>query len=111
MGCGDQDWKDKLEADSVVIMRTRHGSTLRVVDRTTKTHIIMKDGSRYRRSTGKMIGGDTWTYNHIMEATPEAVDVVRKEVRIANITHDIKRVDWSTLSSDTLEKIYEILKL
>lgn len=43
------------------------------VERTTKTQIILRDGTRYRRKDGEEVGRDTWSSSYIEELTEEAL--------------------------------------
>ena len=43
------------------------------VERTTKTQIILRDGTRYRRKDGEEVGRDMWSSSYLEDLTEEAL--------------------------------------
>lgn len=105
----DKEWLESLKAgDEVAVWSSRIGGnhySIHVVDRITKTLIILKSGNRYRRRDGYR-PGDEWTRESIVPVTDEIRDKMRRRILIAGLKH----VEWEKLSTEKLTEITEKLK-
>lgn len=100
-------WLEELKpGDSVVVSAGLGKESIGKVARVTKTMIILDSGSRFERGRfGSSVGsGSSFHRSHLTEATSEA----RDRVRHAKLANSLRRVDWNTLSIETLERVYEI---
>lgn len=74
-------WLDNLQpGDEVAVIHGGAGMIhIERVDSTTKTQIIV-DIRRYKRSTGREIGGSRWFYFMIAEPTPDLRERMAEQV-------------------------------
>ena len=64
-----------------VLVRNRLTDGIANVERTTKTQIVLRNGTRYRRRDGSEVGRDTWSGDHIDDITED--DILRITYRNA----------------------------
>lgn len=64
-----------------VLVETRTFDSIAEVERVTKTQIIVRNGTRYRRSDGAEIGRDAWSGGYIDNLTED--DILRITYRRA----------------------------
>lgn len=82
---------DDLKVGDKVFVSSRHGDAVQTVVNVTKQHIIVGPGStKYRRTTGRPVGADTWDDTSIRPATDEDVQRLQRE---AAYTRAIRRLD------------------
>ena len=109
----DNQWLETLKPGDTVIRSVsgmgRH-STVEVVERLTKTQIILKGISiKYRRKNGWSIGGSQWNTSALVEATPERIERVTGEQERRRLLGALQKVDWQKVSTQELEEHAEIL--
>lgn len=56
-----------------VHVRNSSTESIATVERTTKTQIILRNGTRYRRGDGREVGRDTWSGGYIDDLMEEVV--------------------------------------
>lgn len=64
-----------------VLVKTRTFDSIAEVERVTKTQIIVRNGTRYRRTDGAKIGRDAWSVGYIDNLTED--DILRITYRRA----------------------------
>lgn len=105
------DWLKNLKPGNKVIMNNYYGETIAVVERTTKTQIVLKGiGVKFKKSSGYRVGGDVWSTMSINEATPERIAEVQIKKRKQFLRQKIKELFPKIDSLDKLEQIYEVMK-
>ena len=58
------DFKSLEVGDQVIVRRSHNHDTISTIERLTKTQIILKNsGRKYKRKTGSLIGGSSWSYH------------------------------------------------
>ena len=67
-----REWLGGLGAGDRVIVLDVFGPSLRRVDRTTETQIIVGP-HKYRRKDGNIVGRDSWSHNRIVEPTEQRI--------------------------------------
>ena len=80
------------------------------VKRLTKTQIILNDYSRYNRQTGNPIGAGDFNRVRIRIATEEDEKRLRENTKRNYIRRKIEKIDYKTISLETLEAIDWALK-
>ena len=70
----DREWLEQLEAGDRVIVLDVFGPSLRRVERTTETQIIVGP-HKYRRKDGDIVGRDSWSHNRIVEPTEQRISL------------------------------------
>jgi hypothetical protein len=104
-------WLDELkEGDEVIVAGDRiYSDSISKVQRLTKTQIILEKGGKFRRDNGSCLPYDAWHYTFLEEATEER----KAAIRVANKRHGILKLirefDWSSLSTEVLEKVVELI--
>lgn len=81
------------------------------VQRLTKTLIVLDNGLKFLKSSGRKYGGGsgrTWTC--LEEATPDKVAQVMAEQRKLCMVRFLSGVNWASLPVDVLEKVGAIVK-
>lgn len=69
-------WTEALNPGDIVAVPERYSSrhSLQRVDRITATQIVLKDGTKHRRSDGKSVGLDSWNSYFLRQATPDIIN-------------------------------------
>lgn len=99
-----------FEVGDVVFVTGRFHNRLDVVERVTKTQVILKNSTiKYRMDTGYKVGADGWNCSSIRKATPEAVEEYKEDLRIKKIINTLSNTNWNKVSNDKLDKISRIL--
>lgn len=100
------DWLQNLKAGDKVIESYGFNEVRLVpVERVTPTQVIVGN-TKYKRTTGYMVGGDSWCRNSIREATPELADQARRKWLVYQIT----RANFDAVSTENLEDAWTALK-
>ena len=110
----DKDFLKNLKAGDKVIVSDRYASCVRVVQRLTKTLIIVDEGDgrnagRYNRNSGWLTGFDIWNSASLKEATQEKISKVNEENKRLNQLRKIKSFRYPILNNDQLDRIVNIL--
>lgn len=100
--------KDLKEGDKVIVYG-RWNDCIKVIEKVTKTHIIV-NGIKYRREDGRKIGGSVWNGSHIDVCTEEEENRIRTQYAEEMMKRYIKDYNIESLNFKKLEQIYNILK-
>ena len=74
----DSKFPASLRAGDQVIVGGRNPERVMLVERVTKTQVILASSSyRFRRDNGQQIGGGRWAREVLAEATPERIKSLR----------------------------------
>ena len=102
-------WLEKLKVgDKVIISKSYQPERIGIVDRFTKTLIVLKSGSRFNRYTGEELG-DTHFRMRLSEGLPHRVVKVELETIKRILGNKLCKVDWESLDVDSLEEINAIV--
>lgn len=94
--------------DSVILHGAQRSEVARVV-RTTKTQVQV-GGRKFRKSDGRVVGGDGWSSTRIEPYTEEKANEIARTQNRNNMRRYIVNYDWKYLSDEKLEQIYNILQ-
>lgn len=108
----EKDWLSVLKpGDEVLVQGMRWQGNVGVVKRVekvTKLHIVLQDGSKYRLLDGWNIGRDRFYRSYLVNATPENVEKVRAENRRMSIAAKLRAIDWRLLPLEALEEVFNV---
>lgn len=90
-------WLAGLKAGDTVGVSNR---TMARVTRVTATMIVCEH-SKFRRTTGWIIGGSSLDHHWIHPITEE----LRDKIYRAKLVHELTRVDWSKVPTGTLQQV------
>lgn len=99
----------KLEPGDQVIVKGTHGTGIDHVERITKTQIILKTGSRFRKNDGTQLGSSVWNFSSLNEANDEAVKKILSENEHRKLVYKLSKHSWEDMTLDELRRIYAIL--
>ena len=99
---------EHLKAGDKVIVCGTNRNYLHKVERMTATQIIVSDGSRYRRTTGNRIGGNTWHFAYLIEHTEAEEQKIMQIEHRAKLLGQVCDINWRKCSIDQLERIVAI---
>lgn len=105
----EQEWRNQLKVgDEVVILSSGAPDSISTIARITKTLLIIGGADsrrKFRISDGCSPGGG---YHHtsLAEPTQERTN----EIRRVNLARWLRRVEWKTLSLETLREVYKLAK-
>lgn len=94
--------------DSVIFHGAQRSEVARVL-RTTKTQIEVK-GRKFRKSDGRMVGGDGWSSTRIEPYSEEKANEIARTQKRNNMRRYLVAYNWTSLPDDKLEQIYNILQ-
>lgn len=99
---------DDIKVGDTVIIQGTHDSIAQVI-KVTPTQFATKR-FRFQKATGRQVGGDTWyaVYARLPENDAE-VQEIRQSVEQRKLINTLRRLDWSQLSLDHLQRIAMII--
>lgn len=101
--------EDIKVGDKVILYRRFQNRTVCKVERLTKNFIIV-EGRKYRKKDG-FEAGDCGIYvSSILRATEQMIAEIEEEHKRDVIISYIRNCRLSTLPTDVLEKVYELIK-
>lgn len=101
------EWLNNLKAgDPVITCSGYYGKSKNVVERVTATQVILAGGGKYRKSDGRMVGGDQYSITYITEPT----ETLLVEIQKKSLCEKLRRVVWEKVNVDTLVEIFEKAK-
>lgn len=101
--------EDIKVGDKVILYRRFQDRTVCKVERLTKNFIIV-EGRKFRKKDG-FESGDCGIYvSSIGRATEQVIAEIEEENKRDAIISYIRNCRLSTLSTDVLEKVYELIK-
>jgi len=92
--------------DKVFISNTH----LSRVTRLTPTQIVLTDGDKYRKSSGRLIGGGDWNIDSITYATTEQIEQHYTDIKKRKLAQAVSVTSWQSLTIDQLTKINDIIQ-
>lgn len=96
----DKKWLQNLEiGDEVIVIDNIHRDQIVSVNRVTKTQIILKSGTKFRKSDGSAVSNSSWNRMFIHKPESDLIDKVLKE----NLVRYLKRISWDDMSLETLQ--------
>jgi hypothetical protein len=100
---------ENLKVGDRVFYDSQSATAIYTIARLTQTQIILKNGQRFRKEDGWLVGGDTWATTAIRILTPARIEAFtllklrREAIRLRdNLT--------IPLDKETLEKLIKALK-
>lgn len=108
------DWLKNLKINDEVVVSG--GSAMAKdyvarVERLTKTQIILTDSStKYRRSNGGQIGGNSWSTRWLREADKEKVAMIKHDQEKRSAIYYLDDFKWIDLSLESLQTIVKVVK-
>lgn len=104
----NKEWLANLKVGDKVAILVRNGYRSGVVSRLTKTQIVLKDGNKFNRESGYLVGRtDSWTYSAYIQPI---TDEILKEWRRNWLLKEFYNYDIKQISNENLEKIVTLLK-
>ena len=100
---------ENIKVGDRVIERVRYGKNVRTVKRLTKTLVVLDDDSKYRKDDGRLLGGHDFFIPSIKIATPEELAKIEEEKKRGYLIARIRDYSFDKLSTEKLEKIYEMI--
>lgn len=79
------------------------------VEKLTKTQIVLTNGARYRRDSGRMVGGSMFDLLP-SPSTTKAIEGVASERRRLNLARELEAFPWRKQPLQLLEAAFNILK-
>lgn len=107
-------WIQELKAGDKVIVVYVYGpysepiqlGVMGTVERTTKTQVILKSGSRFRRDSGLCVRASGFC---LVEATKDIMEAQRSHTQHLLMLAQVRKVDLATLSLSQLSRIFDII--
>lgn len=109
-------WLKELKKGDLVIKVKHPYESIVMVQRTTKTQIILDGGRKFDNASGKIIGGGRIYEEALSKATPEKLKQVRAKTRRSNLVDEVTTIAsrnafmWPKFTNEELENIIEISK-
>lgn len=100
---------EEINVGDKVIEYLAYSKNIRTVKRLTKTLVVLDDGSRYKRVNGYLYGECGYYVPHIEKATPKQIAEVNEENKREDIILKLRLYKWNILTTDKLEKVYELI--
>jgi len=108
------EWLTALKAGDLVILLgsgMRKHDAVGVVERVTKTLVIIRGGSaRYRKSDGYSTHTTVWSMYGIGEATLEKVEKIRERELRQKLINCIERTDLNNIPKFVLQKVVDLFE-
>lgn len=99
------------EVGQTVIVRTDYGrtDTLDRIKRVLKQYVELENDHRRFNLDGNERGGIGWNRASIHPASPEQVEIVKRNSRALELRAAMRAQAWNAVPLDKLERIYVIL--
>lgn len=111
-GMSYKEYLDKLKPDDEILyVESKRGFkriVRLVVERRTTTQIVMKNGSRYRASDGKLLGG-TCFEKLPFPAPDDEMQAVTLEYERGRLAMRLEALNWRKIPLETLRAVAELL--
>lgn len=91
--------------DEVAINAGYSGYSMLIVDRVTSTQIICGK-ARYRRDTGRLVGGSGYRVHYLSEPTP----AIRETIERNKLLAELHRMKWEELETERLRRVVDAAK-
>jgi len=104
----ESDLKSLRIGDEVMVS---HGGnhtpdTVEIIERFTKTQIIIKNSSnKYNRETGRLIGGTAWTTGWLRKASEDLITATKKAQEKRKCVYFLTNFEWNKCSLGFLQSI------
>ena len=106
----DSKFTENLQAGDLAIICGRNSKKVCVVERVTATQIIFSgDCRRFRRKSGRQVGGSAWEMSYLEEATPEKTGEFRAIKEKIELLSQLRRYSWEKLSTEDLQMVLDVL--
>ena len=99
-------WIDSLKVGDRVL----DGDELITVTAVHKLHIVCGSYGKYKKTDGRLVGSSGWNRRYIREATAERVIEITENRLRSKLKNTIKNAKLNNLSTDTLQKIVDIIE-
>ena len=100
------EWLNALDVGSEVAVSGSWHSSIDHIDRVTKSQLILKNGQRFKRVNGYLVGGSAWSSLSINPVTDE----IREKLERDNLLYRIGKFDMKKISTPKLKIILATLK-
>lgn len=101
-----------VQAGDELILNRRMERQVVKVERTTQTQIIISNGTKYKKSNGNFIGGNSFTYDYVSIPKDGEIEKVKRIQFIAMVSRNAVRVlDIGNITYEQAVKIKELLEL
>lgn len=105
------DWLENLKAGDYVFVQNHNTKRLTTIERLTKTQFVVADTStRFKRTTGREIGGSSWFSCYLAEATEENIAAFKAQNQRNKLIRMVAETDWRKLSTEQLNEILNIVR-
>lgn len=100
----EQVWRDGLKrGDEVLVSGSYHGHDIQKVERTTTTQVVLGDGRRFNKATGRKVGTSGWRSFYLRPVT----DADRAAAYEAKVRAQVARIQWDKVP---LSNLLDILR-
>lgn len=103
----DKEWLASLKVGDKVAISIRNGYRIGEVSRLTKTQIVLKDGNKFNRESGYLVGRNACNQPVYIQSI---TDEILKEWRRNWLLKEFYNYDIKQISNENLEKIVALLK-
>ena len=102
----EKEWLAGLQPGDQVVVCGRWDNKICTVERLTKTQIVLKNGSKFRKFGGSLVGKDSFNFSYLRSPSEQRVN----DIMHHNACDKISKVKWKALDLETLNKVLEILE-
>ena len=103
-------WLQDLKVGDRVIVKSRHNTRISKVSKVTPKQLgVGTLPVKFNKDNGWLRGGDAFCMSYLFEATPEAVETIRKESHKSELYNKVTQFDFSKLLCHELQSIVHIL--
>lgn len=96
--------------DKVIVSSIRNQPIVDVVERVTKTHIILRESmTKYSRNSGYVVGGDSWSFSFLSEWTEEKELAIKESLEKNRLIAKLKHTDWNNKDLAELQSIHDLI--
>lgn len=98
---------ENFKVGDVVIVRgnSYNPDTVEKIVRLTKTQIVLEDGRKFTRKSGRQVGCSDWSSFCISKATPEQIKKIQYKQQKEEPVVFLKTVKWKKFDLGFLESI------
>lgn len=96
---------EEIKVGSLVFVDAHRGSSLRRVERATKTQWVLDNGDRFNRETLCRVGEKSWSVTTIRHAGDDDIRRHKAARRRTKMVRRAMGIRWSDMSDETLAAV------
>ncbi|MEE8185618.1 MAG: hypothetical protein V3T96_04375, partial [Thermodesulfobacteriota bacterium] len=110
----EDSWREKLQVGDKVIVSGGNSwipDTVETIERFTKKQIVIVGlGTKFRRDSGRAVGGCAWSTQWLREAKEEKIAALDHAQKRRVAMNYLNKIEWKDFTLESLQEIIKTIK-